>query len=79
MKKRRLPLGLQTFSEIAEDGLVYADKTGRIYDLVTGFSKFVFLDRPRRIQPVGLLNHFKNHGDFETYWFATGRFKVGGK
>ncbi|MDR0663594.1 MAG: ATP-binding protein [Spirochaetaceae bacterium] len=48
MKKRRLPLGVQTFSEIAEDRLVYADKTGRIYDLVTDSGKFVFLARPRR-------------------------------
>jgi PAS domain-containing protein len=48
MKKRRLPLGVQTFSEIAEDGLVYVDKTERIYDLVTDSGKFVFLARPRR-------------------------------
>ena len=48
MKKRLLPLGIQTFSEIIEDGLVYVDKTARIYDLVTGSGKFVFLARPRR-------------------------------
>ncbi|MDR2795832.1 MAG: AAA family ATPase, partial [Spirochaetaceae bacterium] len=48
MKKRRLPLGVQTFSEIAEDKLVYVDKTARIYDLVTDSGKFVFLARPRR-------------------------------
>ncbi|MDR0760380.1 MAG: AAA family ATPase, partial [Treponema sp.] len=48
MKKRRLPLGIQTFSEIAGDGLVYVDKTKRIYDLVTDSGKFVFLARPRR-------------------------------
>ena len=48
MKKRLLPLGIQTFSEIIEDGRVYVDKTARIYDLVTGSGKFVFLARPRR-------------------------------
>ena len=48
MKKRLLPLGIQTFSEIIEDGRVYVDKTGRIFDLVTGSGKFVFLARPRR-------------------------------
>jgi hypothetical protein len=48
MKKRLLPLGIQTFSEIIDDGRVYVDKTGRIYDLVTGSGKFVFLSRPRR-------------------------------
>ncbi|MDR2445314.1 MAG: AAA family ATPase, partial [Spirochaetaceae bacterium] len=48
MKRRRLPLGIQTFSEIIEDGRVYVDKTGRIYDLVTGSGKYVFLARPRR-------------------------------
>ncbi|MDR2097054.1 MAG: ATP-binding protein [Spirochaetaceae bacterium] len=44
----RLPLGVQTFSEISEDGLAYADKTKRIYRLVTGSGKFVFLARPHR-------------------------------
>ncbi|MDR2796699.1 MAG: AAA family ATPase, partial [Spirochaetaceae bacterium] len=48
MKKRRLPIGVQTFSEISEDKLVYVDKTARIYDHVTDSGKFIFLARPRR-------------------------------
>ena len=47
MKKRLLPPGIQTFSEIVENKLVYADKTGRIHDLVTDSGKFIFLARPR--------------------------------
>jgi hypothetical protein len=48
MNKRRLPPGIQTFSEIIEDNLVYVDKTGRIHDLLTDAGKFILLSRPRR-------------------------------
>jgi hypothetical protein len=34
MKKRLLPIGMHTSSEIIEDRRVYVDKTGRVYDLV---------------------------------------------
>ncbi|GHV14211.1 ATPase AAA [Fibrobacterales bacterium] len=43
----KLPLGIQTFSEIREDGYHYVDKTARIYELVTS-AKVSFLSRPRR-------------------------------
>jgi hypothetical protein len=46
--KRRLPLGIQDFKTIREDGYVYVDKTARIYDLLTGSGKTFFLSRPRR-------------------------------
>jgi hypothetical protein len=46
--KRRLPLGVQNFSEISEEGLVYADKTKCIYNLITDSGKFIFLARPNR-------------------------------
>ena len=42
-----LPIGLQTFRKIIEDGYVYADKTGYIADLARRGSYF-FLSRPRR-------------------------------
>jgi hypothetical protein len=48
MKKRRLPLGVQAFSKIREAECVYADKTERIYQLVTEAIGPVFLARPRR-------------------------------
>ncbi|MDR0684164.1 MAG: AAA family ATPase, partial [Spirochaetaceae bacterium] len=48
MKKRLLPLGVQSFSKIREAGCVYVDKTERIYQLVTAAMGPVFLARPRR-------------------------------
>ena len=41
------PIGIQTFSEIREDGYVYVDKTDLIYSL-THEGKIYFLSRPRR-------------------------------
>lgn len=42
----KYPIGIQTFSEIIENGYVYVDKTGFIKDLTEG--KYYFLSRPRR-------------------------------
>jgi hypothetical protein len=46
--KRRLPIGIQDFIKIREDGFIYVDKTERIYQLITGSAGPVFLSRPRR-------------------------------
>jgi hypothetical protein len=46
--KRKLPIGIQDFVSIREDGFVYVDKTARIHDLVTGSGRYFFLARPRR-------------------------------
>jgi len=46
--KRLLPMGIQDFPDIRERGFVYADKTARAYELVTGSGKAFFLSRPRR-------------------------------
>ena len=43
---KKLPIGIQTFEEIVEDGYLYVDKTKIIYDLVTG-GKTYFISRPR--------------------------------
>ena len=32
----KYPIGIQSFDQIREDGYVYVDKTGLIYNLVTG-------------------------------------------
>ncbi len=42
-----LPLGIQSFSTIREEGWLYVDKTQHLYDLVTT-GKYYFLSRPRR-------------------------------
>ena len=52
---KRLPIGIQTFSEIITGDYVYADKTRFIYDLITG-AKYYFLSRPRRFGKSLLLD-----------------------
>ena len=47
MTRRRLPLGIQTFREIREDGCYYVDKTTYAARLVAE-GKHYFLSRPRR-------------------------------
>ena len=44
---RRLPIGMQDFRDIIENGFVYVDKTMYIWQLVNA-SKSYFLSRPRR-------------------------------
>lgn len=44
---KRLPLGIQTFSQIIKEDMVYIDKTMHIKELVDSY-KYVFLSRPRR-------------------------------
>ncbi len=57
--RRKLPIGIQTFREIREEGYYYVDKTTYLNKLVHG-GKHYFLSRPRRFgksllveQPAG--------------------------
>lgn len=47
MKRKKLPIGIQTFREIREEDYYYVDKTHLIERLATG-GKYYFLSRPRR-------------------------------
>lgn len=47
MSQQKYPVGIETFSNIIEDGYAYVDKTEIIYRL-TQAGKFFFLSRPRR-------------------------------
>ena len=44
---KRLPVGIQTYSEIVNLNCVYIDKTEYIYKMMN-LSKYIFLSRPRR-------------------------------
>ena len=44
---KRLPVGIQTFSDIIEDDMLYIDKTEYIWNMIHP-SKYIFLSRPRR-------------------------------
>ncbi|GHU11327.1 hypothetical protein FACS1894151_11000 [Spirochaetia bacterium] len=43
-----MPIGIQDFVKIREDGFLYVDKTVRIHELLTGAGGIFFLSRPRR-------------------------------
>ena len=55
LARRKLPIGIQTFREIIEEGYYYVDKSGYAVDLAeTG--KYYFLSRPRRFGKSLLLD-----------------------
>ena len=56
--RRKLPIGVQTFREIREDGCYYVDKTPFIEQLIER-GKHYFLSRPRRFGKSLLLDTFK--------------------
>ena len=59
MKLQKLPVGIQTFSEIREDDYLYIDKTEVAYNLIDS-NKYIFLFRPRRFGKSLFLDTLKN-------------------
>ncbi|MCR5623424.1 MAG: ATP-binding protein [Treponema sp.] len=47
MNMRKMPIGIQDFQKLREDGFVYVDKTALVYKLVQNACPY-FLSRPRR-------------------------------
>ena len=74
---KRLPTGIQTFSEIIEGGYIYVDKTALVYKL-THNHKYVFLSRPRRFGKSVLCSTLKSllqafmWSETKDFWFDTG-------
>ena len=56
--RRKLPIGIQTFRKIREDGFYYVDKTALIRQLVDNGQHY-FLSRPRRFGKSLLLDTIK--------------------
>ncbi len=56
---KKLPVGIQTFSEIINEDYLYIDKTGIACRLIDRF-KYVFLSRPRRFGKSLFLDTLKN-------------------
>ena len=54
-QRRKLPIGIQTFADIREQGYYYVDKTPFIEKLVNQ-NKYYFLSRPRRFGKSLLLD-----------------------
>lgn len=58
IQRKKLPIGIQSFSTIREGGYYYVDKTNQIQQLIeTG--KYYFLSRPRRFGKSLLLDTIK--------------------
>ena len=55
----KLPIGIQTFREIIEEGYVYVDKTKYALDILQNY-KYVFLSRPRRFGKSLFLDTLRN-------------------
>lgn len=45
---RKLPVGIQSFNVIREEGYLYVDKTDIIWNLANNGRQYIFLIRPRR-------------------------------
>ncbi len=58
----KYPIGIQTFSQIIENGFVYVDKTDMVYSLATE-GKVYFLSRPRRFGKSLLLSTLRSYFD----------------
>ena len=56
---QKLPVGIQTFSEIRKQDYLYIDKTQIALDLIEN-NKYVFLSRPRRFGKSLFLDTLKN-------------------
>ena len=48
IKRRRLPVGVQSFKKIREEGYVYVDKTDIVWELANYGDQYNYLSRPRR-------------------------------
>ncbi|UQB43291.1 ATP-binding protein [Thiomicrospira microaerophila] len=69
MTLKKLPIGIQTFSEIREDDYVYIDKTALAYELLQSY-KYVFLSRPRRFGKSLFLDTLRNIFEGNKHFFA---------
>ena len=47
---QKLPIGLQNFQKLREEGYLYVDKTPLLYQLTTQ-NGYYFLSRPRTVAP----------------------------
>lgn len=54
----KYPIGIQTFSEIRDEGYLYVDKTRLVHKLATNI-KYVLLSRPRRFGKSLLISTLK--------------------
>ncbi|MCD8183375.1 MAG: ATP-binding protein [Bacteroides sp.] len=59
-RMRKLPIGIQTFGKLREDGYLYVDKTAMIYQLAATSVPY-FFSRPRRFGKSLLISTFESY------------------
>ncbi|MDX9813031.1 MAG: AAA family ATPase, partial [Sulfurimonadaceae bacterium] len=59
MNLKKLPIGIQTFSTIREEGYIYIDKTALAHKLIDNY-RYIFLSRPRRFGKSLFVDTLKN-------------------
>ncbi|MBE0505713.1 MAG: ATP-binding protein [Marinospirillum sp.] len=69
MTLKKLPIGIQTFSQIREGDYVYIDKTALAYELLQSY-KYVFLSRPRRFGKSLFLDTLRNIFEGQKHLFS---------
>ena len=75
---RKLPIGIQTFSDIRKHGYLYVDKTNFIWQIVnTG--KPYFLSRPHRFGKSLLISTFEAYFEGKKDLFEGLNWKKNGK
>lgn len=57
---RKLPIGIQTFEKLREEGYIYVDKTAMIYRIASSSTPY-FLSRPRRFGKSLLISTFESY------------------
>ncbi|MCI8832358.1 MAG: AAA family ATPase, partial [Lachnospiraceae bacterium] len=48
MRRKKFPIGIESFEEIRKEGFYYVDKTGLLRDLLDNWGKVNLFTRPRR-------------------------------
>jgi hypothetical protein len=75
---KQLPIGIQTFEILINDGYIYVDKTEDIYQIITK-GRYYFLSRPRRFGKSLLVSTLKqlflgNKELFQGLWIYTSNY-----
>ncbi len=68
-QRKKLPIGIQTLSELIQGGYYYVDKTGHIQQLIEK-GKYYFLSRPRRFGKSLLIDTIKELFEGNAVLFA---------
>ncbi|WP_034490336.1 ATP-binding protein [Butyrivibrio fibrisolvens] len=69
MIQKKLPIGVQNFEKLIQEGYVYIDKTAYIYRAVHGANQY-FLSRPRRFGKSLLLSTLKAYWEGKKEYFT---------